>query len=110
MARISVYALSGFAIAATIWTPLQFYDAGAWSKPWSKPSPAPKPVYEMNRTLKGDRLVVVPRTTVRTTPSPAPPDPVRPVPVRRELPAGCEPSFSPITVPAMAHVAGRCIG
>jgi hypothetical protein len=25
-----------------------------------------------------------------------------------KLPEGCEPSFSPVTVPAMAHVAGRC--
>lgn len=24
------------------------------------------------------------------------------------LPEGCEPSFSPVTVPAMAHIAGRC--
>jgi hypothetical protein len=106
MARISVYALSGLTIAAMscamTWMPLQFYAAGAGSKP--------EPAYEMNRALKGDRLVVVPRTAVRTIPFQAPPQPVRQVPVRRELPAGCEPSFSPITMPAMAHVAGRCIG
>jgi hypothetical protein len=63
----------------------------------------------VNRALKGDRQAVVPRTATRT-PSQAPRQRVRPVPVRRGLPAGCEPSFSPITVPAMAHVAGRCIG
>jgi hypothetical protein len=27
----------------------------------------------------------------------------------RNLPEGCEPSFSPVTVPAMAHIAGRCL-
>jgi hypothetical protein len=25
------------------------------------------------------------------------------------LPEGCEPSFSPVTVPALAHVPGRCL-
>ena len=27
----------------------------------------------------------------------------------RNLPEGCEPSFSPVTVPALAHVAARCM-
>lgn len=26
-----------------------------------------------------------------------------------ELPEGCEPSFSPVTMPALAHIAGRCM-
>ena len=26
-----------------------------------------------------------------------------------ELPEGCEPSFSPVTTPALAHIAGRCM-
>jgi hypothetical protein len=101
MARTSVCVFCGLAFAATLWMPLHLYRAGAWSKPG--------PAQEVNRTLKGDRLTVVPRTTVRTTPY-SPREPVRPTPVRRELPPGCEPSFSPITMPAMAHIAGRCIG
>jgi hypothetical protein len=101
MARISVCVLSGLAVAATLWTPLHLYQAGAWAKA--------EPAHGVNRTLKGDRLAVVPRT-VRTTPYQAPREPVRPMPVRRELPPGCEPSFSPIATPAMAHIAGRCIG
>jgi hypothetical protein len=101
MARISACAFSGFAVAATLWLPLELYQAGAW--------PRAEPAHGVNRTLKGDRQVVVPRASTRA-PSQVPQKPVRPVPVRRELPAGCEPSFSPITVPAMAHVAGRCIG
>lgn len=27
----------------------------------------------------------------------------------KKLPVGCDPSFSPVTVPSMAHVSGRCI-
>ncbi len=26
-----------------------------------------------------------------------------------KLPEGCEPSFSPVTVPSLAHIAGRCM-
>jgi hypothetical protein len=26
-----------------------------------------------------------------------------------KLPVGCEPSFSPVTMPSMAHVSGRCL-
>lgn len=28
---------------------------------------------------------------------------------KQKLPEGCEPPFSPVTVPAMAHVASRCM-
>jgi hypothetical protein len=39
--------------------------------------------------------------------------PVREIPrdsARKEkLPVGCDPSFSPVAVPAMAHVTGRCL-
>lgn len=50
----------------------------------------------------------LPRTTVRTVPI----SPVRDVPteqVRKEkLPEGCEPAFSPVTVPDLAHISARC--
>ena len=29
---------------------------------------------------------------------------------KRRIMDGCDPMFSPVTVPAMAHVAGRCVG
>ena len=29
---------------------------------------------------------------------------------KRRIMDGCDPLFSPVTVPAMAHVAGRCVG
>jgi hypothetical protein len=103
MARISTYVLSVFAIlAAMFWAPLDTYRVGAW--------PKPEPVSEINRSLKGDRLTVLPRNVVRTTPIPVTGEPVRQRPPRRQLLSGCEPSFSPITSPAMAHIAGRCIG
>jgi hypothetical protein len=28
---------------------------------------------------------------------------------KQKLPDGCEPSFSPVTVPSMAHITGRCV-
>jgi hypothetical protein len=101
MARISSCVFGSVAVAAALWVPLQLYQVGTLSKA--------EPAHGVNRALKGDRLVVVPRTTIRR-PSELPQKPVQPTPVRRELPPGCEPSFSPITVPAMAHIAGRCIG
>ena len=103
MARISTYVLSAFALlAAMLSAPLDTYRVGAWPK---------QPVSEVNRTLKGDRLTVLPRSVVRTTPMVAPGEPVRARQPRRELLlSGCEPSFSPITMPTMAHIAGRCIG
>jgi hypothetical protein len=49
---------------------------------------------------------------------PAPPADVRNPPWReipqgsmrkQKLPDGCEPSFSPVAVPSMAHITGRCV-
>lgn len=43
----------------------------------------------------------------------APRNPVRELPrdsARKEkLPVGCDPSFSPVTSPSMAHITGRCL-
>jgi hypothetical protein len=35
--------------------------------------------------------------------------PAKPRNLGSEIPVGCEPSFSPVTVPAMAHVVARCL-
>jgi hypothetical protein len=68
----------------------------------------------VNRAAKGDRIVVpvsisvkknVPDQSSRHTPL-ADPDPIE----RAPLLDGCEPAFSPVTVPSMAHLASRCIG
>ena len=31
-------------------------------------------------------------------------------PGKRRIMDGCDPMFSPVTVPSLAHVAGRCVG
>ena len=49
---------------------------------------------------------------MKMNPVQAPREPER-VPERdeaRKLMDGCEPMFSPVTMPSMAHLAGRCIG
>jgi hypothetical protein len=103
MARISIYALSAFAVLAGLfWTPLDAYRVGAW--------PKLAPAFEVNRALKGDRQAVTPRNVVRTVPVHKAREPVRAPPAPRGLPLGCEPPFSPIAMPAMAHIASRCIG
>jgi hypothetical protein len=62
---------------------------------------AAKPAYSVNRDLKGDRLPLpseinsaVSRNESR---SPA-----------REIPVGCDPSFSPVSAPQLAYIYGRC--
>jgi hypothetical protein len=62
-----------------------------------------KPAYSVNRDLKGDRLPLpseinsaVSRNESR---SPAP---------AREIPVGCDPSFSPVSAPQLAYIYGRC--
>jgi hypothetical protein len=69
---------------------------------------------QVNRAAKGDRIVVpvsisvkrnVPDQSSRQTPLPDP-EPTD----RTPLLDGCEPAFSPVTVPSMAHRASRCIG
>jgi hypothetical protein len=55
-----------------------------------------------------ESAVRTPRNTIRTLRI----QPVREVPnekpEREKLPEGCEPAFSPVTVPALAHVGARC--
>jgi hypothetical protein len=51
-------------------------------------------------------------TLVRFRRDPASAQSVKPrdpdVAQKQKLPEGCEPAFSPVVVPSMAHVAGRC--
>lgn len=53
--------------------------------------------------------VEVPRSSSRQLPA----NPVREIPNevsrKEKLPEGCEPSFSPVTTPALAHISGRCV-
>lgn len=73
---------------------------------------AAAPTYQVNRTLKGDRLAAPASPVVRTVPldrlRQAPPAPEETA--KRTLLDGCEPLFSPVSVPSLAHLAGRCVG
>lgn len=76
--------------------------------------------FALSFTLPGLNTTVVAKnpkaTTVVTSisyPRARPVQAVRPlekpsVAQKPKLPEGCEPSFSPVTVPSMAHVASRC--
>jgi hypothetical protein len=61
-----------------------------------------KPAFSVNRELKGDRLPT-PSETNRAVSR----NELRPRTVR-EIPVGCDPSFSPVTAPQLAYIFGRC--
>ena len=69
------------------------------------------PTVQVNRAAKGDRFVE-PRTIARKSPLQVQREPIAPhePAVKRQIMDGCEPMFSPVTVPSMAHLAGRCVG
>ena len=72
----------------------------------------PAPAFQVNRAAKGD-ILAAPRTTVRKVPVQTIQNPdrtIREQTDKRSIMDGCEPSFSPVTMPSMAHVAGRCVG
>jgi hypothetical protein len=74
------------------------------------------PDVHVNRAAKGDRMVEQ-RTIARKAPVQREPvatrgplvPPQQPA-VKQRIMDGCEPAFSPVTVPSMAHLASRCIG
>jgi hypothetical protein len=75
--------------------------------------PAPSSIpQQVNRANKSDPLIIPRSSVVRRKPAPVEPFRQRaPEPVERsDLLDGCEPMFSPVTVPSMAHLAGRCLG
>ena len=72
------------------------------------------PTQQINRAAKGDRMIApisvnvkkkAPDQSSRQTPL-IDPEPTE----RRPIMDGCEPAFSPVTMPSMAHLASRCIG
>lgn len=71
----------------------------------------PAPSFKVNRATKGDLL-----TARRSAPKPLPAHLMRKPPAdpnhqkRQQIMDGCDPLFSPVAVPSMAHVAGRCVG
>src|SRR4051794_860490 len=70
-------------------------------------SPNPVPAFQVNRAAKGDILAAPRPTTVRKVPVQTIQNPARPVREqtdKRIIMDGCESAFSPVTVPAMAHI------
>jgi hypothetical protein len=61
----------------------------------------------VDRTHKGDRLPVG-KPANQADEFAVPPSPVRTLPLRK-IPTGCDPAFSPISSPQLAHVFRRCV-
>jgi hypothetical protein len=67
-----------------------------------------RPTLQVNRAAKSNRLVDRDGTAVKEMPA----ESARETPehaTKRRIMDGCEPMFSPVTMPGMAHVAGRCV-
>jgi hypothetical protein len=69
---------------------------------------SPAPSVNVNRAAKGDQLAArrqpakqMPVQLIRQ-----PSDPKQ----KQQIMDGCDPLFSPVAVPQMAHVSGRCVG
>ena len=104
MAKKSSYLIGGLAIAAVM--------IGALPATQGIGASANEPaVLQVNRSAKGDRLVE-PRTIAVKK---APTETAREIVKNPEQSAkprildGCDPMFSPVTTPSMAHLAGRCV-
>ena len=105
MARISSYLIGGLAMAGVMIVALPAAQGiGASTKERS--------TVEVNRGAKGDRLVAPQTIAIKKAPTETARE-VREGPEqigKRRIMDGCEPMFSPVTVPSMAHLAGRCVG
>jgi hypothetical protein len=71
-----------------------------------------QPFVQVNRSAKGDRLVEPSTIAVKKAPVETPRQllPIREQTDKRKIMDGCDPLFSPVVVPALAHLAGRCVG
>ena len=105
MASKSNYLIGGLAIVAVM--------IGALPAAQGIVAPSKEaPVLEINRSAKGDRMAVPQSIAVKKAPARVPQGqtPIREQTDKRQIMDGCEPVFSSVTVPQMAHVAGRCVG
>jgi hypothetical protein len=103
MASKSSYLIGGLTIVAIM--------VGALPAAQGIASTKEIPVVQVNRGVKGDRLVVPRTIAVKKVPTETARDTIKnPEPKnQRRIMDGCDPLFSPVTVPALAHVAGRCV-
>jgi hypothetical protein len=105
MVAKSNYFIGGLAIAALMISALPAAQGiGASSKEF--------PNIQVNRGAKGDRLAESRTIAAKKAPNETARDVIKaPTPAgKQQIMDGCDPMFSPVTVPTMAHVAGRCVG
>ena len=69
----------------------------------------PAPIIKVNRAAKGD-LMATRRPVQKQMPVQVDRKPPANSQQRERLMDGCDPVFSPVTTPSMAHVSGRCVG
>src|SRR5216110_2409291 len=103
MAKKSSYFIGGLAIAAVM--------IGALPAAQSIAASSKEPTVQVNRSAKGDRLVEPRTIAVKKPPTETARETVKnPEPGDKpRIMDGCEPMFSPVTTPSMAHLAGRCV-
>jgi len=102
----SSYFIGGLAIAAVLVGALPAAQSIAAS------SKEPAVAVHVDRSAKGDRLVNPRTIAVKKAPIETARETIK-APEPGEKPRimdGCDPMFSPVTVPSMAHLAGRCVG
>jgi hypothetical protein len=70
------------------------------------------PNVQVDRSAKGDRLAEPRTIAVKKAPTETAREIIKNSdrPGKRQIMDGCDPMFSPVTVPTMAHIAGRCVG
>ena len=105
MARKSSYLIGGLAVAAVMIAALHAAQGIGASK-------KDQPLLEVNRGAKGDRMVAPHTIAVKKAPAETARDVIKSPEQtgKRRIMDGCDPMFSPVTVPSLAHVAGRCVG
>ena len=105
MAKKSSYLIGGLAIAAVM--------IGALPATQGIGASANEPaVLQVNRSAKGDRLVEPRTIAVKKAPTETARETVKNPELdgKARIMDGCDPMFSPVTMPSMAHLAGRCVG
>jgi hypothetical protein len=64
----------------------------------------PSPAFTIDRTYKGDRLPLPSEINSAVSRIEVRPQSQMP----KEIPVGCDASFSPVSAPGLAHIFGRC--
>jgi hypothetical protein len=105
MAKKSSYLIGALAVAAVMVGALPAAQGiGAATKEAS--------ILQVNRSAKGDRMVEPRTIAVKKAPTETARESLKNSEKgeKPKLMDGCDPMFSPVTVPSMAHLAGRCVG